>query len=148
MTTIQRSYSLILLIATLTCITACAARGSRDRIPSEVETAVASIGDDLAEERYDKLYSESSSHWKKDSTPERSAEILKELRTKLGKVENRSVHTAIEQQNSGGQLQGHAFIITYETRFERGKGMETFTLIEEDKQWKLARYLVNSTDLK
>lgn len=139
---------LILLLTALTLITACASRGLRDRIPNEVHTVIASLGDDLEQERYDKIYEESSTLWKKDATPELSAEVLKNLRAKLGKVENRAVHTATEQQNSGGPLKGHAFIITYQTKFERGNGMETFTLIEEDKEWKLARYLVNSTDLK
>ena len=145
MTTIRR---LILLLTALTLITACATRGLRDRIPNEVHTVIASLGDDLAQERYDKIYEESSTLWKQDATPELSAEVLKSLRAKLGKVENRSVHTATEQQNSGGPLKGHAFIVTYQTKFERGNGMETFTLIEENREWKLARYLVNSTDLK
>ena len=139
---------LILLLTGLILINACAAKGLRERIPNEVEAAVASVGDDLAQERYDKLYDESSTLWKKDATPERSAEVLKSLRAKLGKVEYRSVHTATEQQNSGGPLKGHVFILTYQTKFERGNGMETFTLLEEEKEWKLARYLVNSTDLK
>jgi Protein of unknown function (DUF4019) len=70
------------------------------------------------------------------------------LRTKLGKIESRSLHSATEQQNSGGVLKGHVFILSYETRFESGDGMETFTLIEENGRWALARYFVNSTALK
>ena len=31
--------------------------------------------------------------------------------------------------------------LSYQTRFERGEGMETFTLIEENGRWLLARYL-------
>jgi hypothetical protein len=45
-------------------------------------------------------------------------------------------------------LKGHVFILSYETHFERGDGMENFTLIEENGQWRLARYFVNSTLLK
>lgn len=104
--------------------------------------------DDLEWERYEKIYQESSSHWKRDATLEQSTEVLKKLRTQLGKVENRSLHTATEQQNSGGPLQGHVFIVSYQTRFTNGQGMETFTLIEEGGRWALARYLVNSTALK
>ena len=81
-------------------------------------------------------------------TLEQSNEVFKTLRSKLGKVENRALNSATEQQNSGGPLKGHVFILSYETRFERGPGMETFTLIEENGQWRLARYLVNSTNLK
>jgi hypothetical protein len=45
-------------------------------------------------------------------------------------------------------LKGHAFIVTYQTKFERGEGMETFTLIEQNGRWVLARYLATSTALK
>jgi hypothetical protein len=117
-------------------------------LPAEVETAIATITDDLEWERYDKIYSEASSLWKRDSTLEQSTEVLKKLRSQLGKVQNRALHTATEQRNSGGPLQGHVFIVSYQTKFENGPGMETFTLIEEDGRWALARYFVNSTALK
>jgi hypothetical protein len=119
-----------------------------DSIPAEVEETISTVTDDLAWERYDKIYNESSSLWKRDVTVEQSTEVLKKLRTQLGKVENRSLHTATEQRNSGGPLQGHVFIVSYQTKFEHGEGMETFTLLEEDGSWALARYFVNSTALK
>ena len=81
-------------------------------------------------------------------TLEQSNEVFKTLRTKLGKVESRSLNSATEQRNSGGVLKGHVFILSYETRFERGEGMETFTLIEDNGNWLLARYFVNSTALQ
>ena len=117
-------------------------------IPSEVEDTIATVSDDLAWERYEKIYDESSTLWKRDATLEQSTETLKRLRTQLGKVENRSNFTANEQRNSGGPLKGHVFIVAYQTKFENGQGMETFTLIEEGNRWALARYLVNSTALK
>ena len=73
---------------------------------------------------------------------------FKTLRAKLGAFENRVLQSATEQQNSGGPLKGRAFIVTYRTRFQNGEGMETFTLVERDRQWQLARYFVNSTALK
>ena len=109
---------------------------------------VTSIGDQIAQERYEQIYNDSSDLWKQDVTLEQSNEVFKTLRTKLGKVENRTLHSATEQQNSGGALKGHVFILTYQTRFERGEGMETFTLIEQNGRWLLARYLVNSTALE
>ena len=109
---------------------------------------VANVGEQMAQDRYEQLYNESSELWKKDVTLEQSNQVFKTLRDKLGKVESRSLHSATEQQNSGGVLKGHVFILLYETRFERGDGMETFTLIEESGQWRLARYFVNSTALK
>lgn len=121
--------------------------GSRS-IPAEVEAAISTVTEDLAWERYQKIYDESSSLWKRDATVEQSTEVLKRLRTRLGKVESRTLHSAIEQTNSGGPLQGHVFIVSYQTKFEQGEGMETFTLLEENGRWTLARYLVNSTALK
>ncbi len=113
-----------------------------------MQEVVANVGEQIAQERYEQIYNESSELWKQDVTLEQSNEVFKTLRTKLGKVENRSLHSATEQQNSGGALKGHVFILRYQTRFERGEGMETFTLIEENGRWLLARYFVNSTALK
>ena len=106
------------------------------------------IGSNIDSERYEQIYNESSELWKRDVTLEQSNEVFRTLRSKLGKVSSRSLQSAAEQQNSGGPLKGHVYILSYETRFERGGGMETFTLIEEDGRWLLARYLVNSTNLK
>ena len=69
-------------------------------------------------------------------------------RIRIADRSHRRRNAANEQQNSGGPLKGHVFILSYETRFERGNAMENFTLIEENGRWALARYLVNSTELK
>lgn len=140
----------IVLIVPLLAVTAfaCGINNQRERVPSEVEEVVANIGSNLDQERYEQIYNESSDLWKRDVTLEQSNDVFKTLRSKLGKVENRSLNSAAEQQNSGGPLKGHVFILSYETRFERGAGMETFTLIEENGRWLLARYRVNSTNLK
>lgn len=129
-------------------VSACGQDVQRSRVPAEVQEVVAHIGELIDQERYDQIYNESSDRWKQDVTLEQSNEVFKTLRTKLGKVESRSLHTAAEQENSGGVLKGHVFILSYQTRFERGQAMETFTLIEENGRWRLARYLVNSTALQ
>ena len=136
------------VLVALLLIAGCGLKGTRSGIPPEVESVVGTVTDDIAEERYDKVYNESSELWQRDATKEKSAEVLKTLHSKLGKVESRTVHSATEQQNSGGALKGHAFIITYQTKFERGEAMENFTLVEENGRWLLARYLVNSTALQ
>ena len=141
------SVFLIVILATWVG-SSCRQDTDRARVPSEVQEVVANVGEQMAQDRYEQLYNESSELWKKDVTLEQSNDVFKTLRDKLGKVESRSLHSATEQQNSGGVLKGHVFILLYETRFERGDGMETFTLIEESGQWRLARYFVNSTALK
>lgn len=140
-------FSIVLIISALT-VSACRGDVERARVPAEVQEVVTNVGEQIAQERYEQIYNESSSLWKNDVTLERSNEVFKTLRTKLGKVESRSLNSATEQQNSGGALKGHVFILSYETNFERGEGMETFTLIEENGHWLLARYFVNSTALQ
>jgi hypothetical protein len=143
----SRGIILIVILMTATAF-ACGTSTQSKRVPSEVEDVVASIGSNLDQERYEQIYSESAEVWRRDVTLEESNNVFKTLRSKLGKVESRSLHSANEQQNSGGTLKGHVFILSYETRFELGTGMETFTLIEENGRWLLARYFVNSTNLK
>jgi len=132
----------------LVIASACAQRAEGNRVPAEVQDVVTTVGNQIEQERYEQIYNEASDLWRQDSTLDQSAETFKTLRARLGKVESRTLHSATEQQNSGGALKGHAYILTYQTRFERGDGMETFTLIEENGRWLLARYFVNSTALK
>ena len=127
---------------------ACGQRTEYNRVPTQVQDVVSTVGDQIEQERYEQIYNESSDLWKQDSTLEQSTETFKTLRTRLGKVESRTLHSATEQQNSGGSLKGHVYILTYQTRFERGDGMETFTLVEQNGRWLLARYFVNSTALQ
>jgi hypothetical protein len=134
-------------LVALVLLAGCGLKTSVSGIPAEVESVIGTVTDDIAQERYEKVYREASDLWKHDATADQSTEVLKTLHTKLGKVESRALHSATEQQNSGGPLKGRAYIITYQTKFERGEAMETFTLIEENGRWKLARYLVNSTAL-
>ena len=119
-----------------------------NRVPTEIQDVVTTVGNQIEQEQYEELYNDSSDLWKQDVTLEQSNQVFKTLREKLGKVESRTLHSATEQQNSGGVLKGHVYILTYQTRFERGEAMETFTLVEQNSRWLLARYFVNSTALK
>ena len=139
--------SAVLFVSLLSFACASSNYGSRS-LPSEVESAISTLTEEIAAERYDKIYNEASELWRQDATLEDSTSNFKTLRTKLGPVENRMLHSAIEQQNSGGPLKGRAYIVTYRTKFQNGEGMETFTLVERDGRWLLARYFVNSTALK
>lgn len=137
-------YILIPLILFASCGTQ--TRGGQ--LPTDVAETISSISDDIAAERYAKIYEEASDLWRQDATLDQSTTVLKTIKAKLGNVKNRVVHAVTEQQNSGGPLKGRAYIVTYQTNFEKGDGMETFTLVEQDHEWRLARYLVNSTALQ
>ena len=140
--------ALAIVVLCVMIAAACNESAERSRVPLEVEEVVRNVGDQIDQERYEQIYNDSSDLWKKDVTLEQSNEVFRTLRTKLGKIQSRSLHSATEQQNSGGALKGHAYILSYQTRFERGEGMENFTLVEENGRWLLARYFVNSTALK
>ena len=141
-------YALSIAVFLTLMLCACSQDVQRGRVPSEVQEVITRIGEQISQERYDQIYNESSGRWKQEVTLDKSNEVFKTLRTKLGKVESRSLTYANEQENSGGPLKGHVFILSYRTRFERGDAGETFTLVEENGSWLLARYLVNSTALK
>jgi hypothetical protein len=136
------------LVVVLLSGVACATNQGSRSLPPEVESAIGTINDEIAAERYDKIYNDASELWRQDASLEESTATFKALRTKLGPVENRTLQSATEQQNSGGPLKGRAFIVAYRTKFQNGEGMETFTLVERDGRWLLARYFVNSTALK
>jgi hypothetical protein len=139
-------YILVVLVSALGF--GCGLQTERRGVPADVEAAVGAVSDDIAAERYEKLYNEASELWQQDATLEQSTATFKTLRKKLGPVENRTLQSATEQQNSGGPLKGRVYIVSYQTKFQLGAGMETFTLVERDGHWLLARYFVNSTALK
>jgi hypothetical protein len=139
--------SLVLLLSLLGFACASSNRGSQS-VPPEVESTISTIGEEIAAERYDKIYNDASELWRQNATLEESTATFKKLRTKLGLVESRMLQSATEQQNSGGPLKGRSYIVTYRTKFQNGEAMEAFTLVERDGRWLLARYFVNSTALK
>ena len=127
---------------------ACTMKAGRRGIPPEVDSAIGTVTDDITEGRYEKVYNEAADEWRHDATLEQSNAVFITLKNKLGKVENRALHSASEEHNSGGSLPGHSFVVAYQTKFERGDGMETFTLVERNGHWLLAKYFVNSMALR
>lgn len=138
--------ALVLLVAALTL--ACATNQGSRNVPAEVESSIGTINDEIAAERYEKIYNDAAELFRQNATLDDSVATFKTLRAKLGKVDSRVLQSAIEQQNSGGPLQGRAYVVAYRTQFQNGEGMETFTLVEQNGHWLLARYFVNSTALK
>jgi hypothetical protein len=103
--------------------------------------------EDINAGRYDKLYQEAAVEWRRDSTLEESRATFERLREKLGRATVRDLQTAREEQTGTAPIQGHSLIAVYQTSFERGHAMETFTLIERGGTWYLAKYFVSSTAL-
>jgi hypothetical protein len=125
----------------------CGLNVGRRGVPAEVTATIDTVTADIDAERYEKIYREADVLFRQEAPLEETTAVLQKMRVKLGAVKNRTLHSAIEQQNSGGDLKGHVFILTYQTSFENGTGMESFTLIERNHQWLLARYRVTSSEL-
>ena len=132
----------------LPLLQACAVDERRSGLPPEAQAVIERVTEDIAAGRDRKLYDEAAEEWRRAATPAQNEETLERLRTRLGKIESRSFLRGREQQNAGGDLPGHSLVVTYQTTFERAEAMETFTLVERDGRWLLARYSVSSDALK
>jgi len=120
----------------------------RSGMPAAAQAVLETAIEDIDAGRYDKLYQEASDEWRRDATPEQSKATFRTLEDKLGRVRTRTFETAREEQTATAPIAGHSLVVIYQTSFERAEGMETFTLIEHNGKWYLARYYVTSTALR
>jgi len=126
----------------------CKASVRRSGIPAGAQTALQEAIEDLDAGRYDKLYQEASDEWRSQSSLEDSKATLQMLRNKLGLARTRTQETAREEQTSTAPVAGHSVTVIYQTTFDRGEAIETFTLVERGGTWQLAKYYVSSSGLK
>ena len=120
----------------------------RSGMPAEAQSTLDTSLEDIDAGRYDKLYREAADEWRSDATLEQSKATFQTLRERLGRVRTRNLQSAREEQTSTAPIAGHSVVVVYQTSFELGDGMETFTLLERGGQWYLARYYVTSIALK
>lgn len=131
------------LLLVLTIVSACAVSERRSGLPTAAQNAIDTITDDIAAGRDDKIYQAAADEWRQATTPEQSRASFERVRNTFGKVLNRALVEGREQQASG-----HTVTASFNTRFERGDAIETFTLVERDGRWLLARYAIHSDALK
>lgn len=120
----------------------------RHSMPLAAQSVLDTAMEDIDAGRFEKIYDEAADEWRAAATIDQSKSTLQTIRERLGKVKTRSLQTAREEQTSTGTLAGHSIVAVYQTSFERGEGMETFTLLEHGGRWYLARYFVSSNELK
>jgi hypothetical protein len=120
----------------------------RHAVPEGAQSAVERVTEDIAAGRDAKVYEEAAEEWRASVSSEDNARMLSRVRERLGKVENRALHTGKEQQSASPPLSGHTLELVYQTRFERGSAMERFTLVERGGDWLLAGYKVTSDALR
>ena len=126
----------------------CNASVRRSGIPAGAQTALDIAIEDIDAGRYDKLYQEASDEWRAQSSVEDSKATFQTLRGRLGNARTRTQETAREEQTSTGPVAGHSVTVIYQTTFDRGEGIETFTLVDRGGRWALAKYYVSSSGLK
>jgi hypothetical protein len=116
----------------------------RRQLPPEAQETIDRVTEDVASGRDQKVYDEAADEWRASVSPAESVKTLSRVRTELGRVQSRALHTGTEKHDAGV----HTLAVTYQTTFERGTGMETFKLLERDGRWLLAGYTVTSDALK
>jgi hypothetical protein len=120
----------------------------RNGMPAGAQAALDAAIADIDAGHTEKLYNEAADEWRKAATLDQSKATFKTLHDKLGNVRSRELQTAREEQTSTGPVSGHSLVVAYRSSFEHGDGMETFTLLERNGHWYLARYFVTSAALK
>ncbi len=140
------SITLMLVFAVAT--STCSVGERRSGLPPAAENAIDTITDDISSGRDDKIYAEAAEEWRQAATPEQSRASFARVRDTFGRRLSRALVQGREQQTGAGATQAHALVATFNTRFERGDAIETFTLVERDGRWLLARYAVHSDALR
>ena len=103
--------------------------------------------EDIDAGSYEKLYHEAADEWRRNASLDESKAAFQRLHDKLGAARRRDLQTAREEQTATAPVAGHSIIVIYQTSFDHGEGMETFTLLEHGGKWYLAKYFVSSTAL-
>ncbi|HXM47021.1 MAG TPA: DUF4019 domain-containing protein [Pyrinomonadaceae bacterium] len=147
----QSRTPLITVLATVLLLFAFACSSKsirRSGMPAPAQTVLDTAIEDIDAGRYEKLYHEAADEWRNDTTLDESKATFQKLHDKLGKVRTRDLQNVREEQTSTAPIAGHSVVALYQTSFEQGSGMETFTLVEHGGRWYLAKYYVTSNALK
>lgn len=141
---VLRRYCVV--VCMVVCLYSCTADNKQSAIPGTAQTALDSVINHIDDGRYDRLYEEASDEWRSQSTPEESNATFQRVTDKLGKARMRISEIEREDEPSGAGER--SVTVIYQTSFDRGEGVERFTLIEHGGRWALAKYYVSSTLLK
>jgi len=138
-----------LLCLSLALSAACGVEQRRSGLPPEAQAAIDAATSNLARGDYEKIYGDAAEEWRRTATADESRANLERIRGALGGVLSRAQLAAQERDADGGAQQtGRTLVVSYNTKFERADAIETFTLVEREGRWLLARYAVNSNALR
>jgi hypothetical protein len=127
---------------------ACGVGEKRSGLPAAAQSAIDQITADMARGDYEKIYAEAADEWRQTVSASESRAHLERIRGALGQVLSRAQLSARERDHASGAPAGHTLVVSYNTKFERGDAIETYTLVERSGRWLLARHVVNSNALK
>jgi hypothetical protein len=147
----RRAFALTICLFAFASLLAACAVDERRAIPPEAQATIDSVTEDIAAGRDEKVYEEAAPEWRASVSADENKKILGQARTRLGRVNSRALHSGTVQERqaeTGTGASGHTLVVNYQTTFERGTAMETFTLIEREGRWLLAGYSISSSALK
>ncbi|HEV2799714.1 MAG TPA: DUF4019 domain-containing protein [Pyrinomonadaceae bacterium] len=128
-----------LLFLSLAFAFGCGIEQKRSGLPSEAQALIDGVTFDMSRGDYDKIYTEAADEWRRFSQEESRAN-LESMRAGLGRTLSRQqVRALLSERPEGDKL-----VVNYNTKFERGDAMETFTLIRREGRWRLAGYVANA----
>jgi hypothetical protein len=133
------------LCLSLALSAACGVGQKRSGLPPAAQATIDAVTNDLARGDYEKIYTDASEEWRRTARADESRANLERIRTSLGNVLSRAQLSANEALAG---VADHTLVVSYNTKFERADAIETFTLVERDGRWQLARYAVNSNALR
>lgn len=140
------SLSGALLLAALTF--ACTIDETHSGIPEKAQSVINTFTEDFNDGRFDKIYREAADEWRSDVTLEQSNQTFRTQKERLGVIKERTFMGGRRQENKSADLPANSLVVSYNTKFDRADGIETFTLIERDDRYQLAGYSVSSYVLK
>ncbi|MDQ1557033.1 MAG: hypothetical protein QOD32_93 [Pyrinomonadaceae bacterium] len=139
-----------LLLSLLLTTASCGVGQKQSGLPAGTQATIDTVTSDLARGDYDKIYTDASEEWRRTARADESRDNLERIRQTLGSVLSRAQLSAQERGGDGGSgdAQRRTLVVSYNTKFERADAIETFTLVQREGRWLLARYAVNSNALR
>jgi hypothetical protein len=126
----------------------CAIDRHRSGLPDGAQEAIDNLTREIAVGEFARVYEAASDEWRASVSADENARILARVRDTFGRVQSRSPINAAERGGEASNAGEHTVSVSYNTKFERGDAVESFTLVERKGHWQLARYSVNSDAFK
>jgi hypothetical protein len=132
----------------LAMLSGCAFESHRSGLPAGAQESIDELTREVAAGEFARAYEQAADEWRASVSAEENNKILARVRDTFGRVQSRSPVNASERGDAAGGRGEHTVSVSYNTRFERGDAVESFTLVERGGRWQLARYSVNSDALR